>query len=111
TPQDRVYLVHGHPTLNGFALMPKSASLFRVPSILDYEPLVTRRYAEFSVMLRAGVPVRSLTDFLVLGPEPTPGFRRRLLDLAAVRYLIVAPQFAADVGRLEPPLAHLADAG
>jgi len=110
TAQDRVYLVHEHPTASGFTFMAKTASLFRVPDILDYEPLLTQRYADFSLMLRVGMRVRSLSDILLRGPEPGPGFSRRLLDLTAARYLIVAPRFVPTIEQMAPPLTHLRDA-
>ena len=84
--QDRVYLIPDHATKTEFAFMAKTASLVRVPSILDYEPLVTHRYADFSVLMRAGAHARTLEDVLVRGPEPTDGFHQRLLDLTAARY-------------------------
>ena len=104
SPQDRVYLIPDHATKTEFAFMAKTASLVRVPNILDYEPLVTRRYADFSALMRAGSHARTLEDVLRRGPEPTDGFRRRLLDLTAARFLIVAPRFADAVEAIEPPL-------
>jgi len=105
--QDRVYLVHDQPMLNRFTFMAKTASLLRIPAILDYEPLVTRRYAEFSVMMRAGARVPGLRAFLWRGPDPKPAFRRSLLDLTAARFVIVAPRFASAVAGITPPLRRL----
>ena len=109
--QDRVYLVHEHPAATEFAFMAKTASLLRIPDILDYEPLVSRRYADFAAMLRAGVHARGLADVLRRGPEPTASFRRRLLDLSAVRYVVAAPRLAAAVEAIDPPLPALGGGG
>ena len=110
--QDRVYLVHDQPMANRFTFMAKTASLLRLPAILDYEPLVSRRYAEFSVMMRAGTRVPRLSAFLWRGPEPKPLFRRALLDLTAARFVIASPRFAAAVAGITPPLRRLyTDAG
>ena len=107
SPQDRVYLVPDNPTATQFAFTAKTASLLRIPAILDYEPLVSRRYAELSVMLRSGARVRSLNDVLLRGPEPRPAFSRRLLDLTAARFVVASPRFADAVGAIAPPLRAL----
>ncbi|HLY36622.1 MAG TPA: YfhO family protein [Candidatus Binatia bacterium] len=97
TPQERVYLA---PTASAdappFGLMQKTASLFRLPSIFDYQPEVVRRYAEFFVMLRRGQPMASLNDVLfAFGGWFPAGFNRRLLDLTASRYVVASA--ASDV--------------
>jgi len=104
SPQDRVYLVPDSPAATGFRFTAKTASLLRVPAILDYEPLVSRRYAELSVMLRSGARVRTLNDVLMRGPEPRPAFRRRLLDLTAARFVVASGRFADAVSGITPPL-------
>lgn len=87
TAEDRIYIVHRHPNFN---LMPKSASLFQVPSIQDYEPQPTRRSAEYNTMMRTGRRLTSLNDYYYPGARQfAPGFRKRLLDLAGARYVVV----------------------
>jgi len=102
--QDRVYLVHGHPS---FALEPKTASLFRVPSIQNYEPQPTQRAAEYFVMLLSGRIMERIGEFYypLSGPMP-PGLHRRLLDAAAVRYIVAdaAVDHTQDVMRPPPQL-------
>jgi hypothetical protein len=102
-PEDRVYLM----TDRGYAFMQKSASLYRLPSVLDYEPLASRRFAEFSVMLRGGGQMRSLNDFNLRGPQLPDGFSRRLFDLSAARYVIAAARYRPDLERIRPPLRPL----
>jgi hypothetical protein len=87
TAQDRVMLLGGHGDL---ALLPKSASLFRLPSIYDYEPQVSRTYADYVTWMRTGSRMQSILAWYypIDGPLPK-GFRRRLFDLTAARYVLV----------------------
>lgn len=57
--QDRSYFVYRH---RDFSFMPKSAQLFGLPTVQDYEPQPGRRHAEFHTMLRTGVPLWSLNQ-------------------------------------------------
>ena len=101
SPQDRAYLVHQHAN---FAVQPKSAALFRLPSIQDYEPQPTQRYAEYFTLLRTGQMMRNLNDvYLPLQGLMPRGFNRRLFDLAAARYLLVDPKVDA-TEIMKPPL-------
>jgi hypothetical protein len=85
TAQDRISIVY-RPAR--YRLMPKSASLFGVPAVLDYEPAPTRRSAEYAYMMRIGVPMRDLNSFYygggLLSPLPGP-----LLNLTAARYVLI----------------------
>ena len=104
TPQDRAYFIFRHPFGTGFRLILKSASLFDVPTIGDYEPQMSRRYAEYSVMMRLGRPMASLNDVLYVNSWTPPGLNRRLLDLSAVRYLLVDPAVDNTAAVMQPPL-------
>jgi hypothetical protein len=84
-PQDRVYQVG---KTGDFSLEAKSASVFGLSSITDYEPQTSERYAEYFVMLFYGRPMRRPDDFTFHRAGELPRVRR-LLDLAAVRYLIL----------------------
>ncbi len=92
TAQDRVLLM---PSL-AFAPSPqvgfeaRTATVLRVPSLSDYETLPGRRFAEYLTMMRRGTSLGGLTDYYSPFPWVTPGVRRRLLDLASVRYLIAS---------------------
>lgn len=86
TPQDRVALF---PRTVDFSFMEKTATVFRFPAISDYEPQVTRRYADYFALMRTGRPVTKLGDVLYAGLQwLSPLTRRRLLDLTASRYLV-----------------------
>src|SRR5262249_21704597 len=103
----RSYIVADDPQANRFALMQKTASLFGVPTITDYEPQTAQRFAEFLVMMRTGTPMRSLNAFYYATRGwMAPGFNRNLLDLAAGRY-VLADQNADHVAQvLFPPPAR-----
>ena len=104
SPQDRIFLVPASPVSTGFSFIAKTASLLRVPAIWDYEPLVSRRYAEFSVMLHRAAIVRNLNDAFLHGFGPQLVSSRRLLDLTATRFVVASPRFADAVSRIRPPL-------
>jgi hypothetical protein len=91
SPQERVHLVGPHPQRTGFAFMPKSATLFDVPSTHDYEPLTTQRWAEYLVRMRKGVPMRSVADFNLAFAWVTPSMSRQLLDRTAARWVLAEP--------------------
>jgi hypothetical protein len=106
TPQDRAFFVYRHMD---FSLMPKTASLLSIPVVQDYEPQAARRYAEYFVLMRTGAPLRDLNDFYY----PTeytvaPRFRKRLLDLAAGRYVVAAAPVDNTSQVITPPLYPLA---
>ena len=84
TPQDRVYVVWDD--LRDFSLMAKTPALFGLPSVTDYEPEISLRYAEFYVLMRSGRPMANLNDFYYV--RSTSRFRRRLLDLTGARYIV-----------------------
>lgn len=87
TAQDRVMIV-GRP--GDYSLMPKSGMLFAVPDVFDYEPQVSRSYAEFFTYMRTGRAMQRLDDwywiFRRLLPETV---QPHLLDMMATRYLLV----------------------
>jgi hypothetical protein len=85
--QERVHFIHENLD---FALMPKTASLFQVHSLDDYEPQPSRRSGAYIVMMRAATQMTSLNQYYYpMAQNFRPWFRKRLLDLAAVRYLLV----------------------
>src|SRR5437762_13204369 len=84
--QERVYVVNRRVWVHDFSLIPKTASLLRIPSTVDYEPLLSERYAGFSMRMRTGRVLRSRNDAIYM-PELGPGYSRRLLDLSATRYV------------------------
>jgi hypothetical protein len=88
TPQDRLIIVGAQPALG---LMPKSATLFALPSIHDYDSLAAQRYAEYFTFLRTGRAMRDYEDWYWLFGKLLPAsLRRPLFDQTAARYVIVA---------------------
>ena len=85
TPLDRMFQ---HADRLDFSVTQKSASLFDVPSIVDYEPLTSRRYADLYVMAAFNDELSSVTQFNFASPSPF--VNRPLLNLLAARWLILS---------------------
>jgi hypothetical protein len=92
TPQDRVLIV-GAPSGSNvdYAMTHKVASLYRLPSIFDYEGQPSLRYAQYFTFMRTGRPLARVHDWydLYFWPVLPAGLKRPLLDLTAARYVIV----------------------
>jgi hypothetical protein len=89
TPQDRVLVVGAQSGFNvDYALTFKVASLYRLPSIFDYEGQAPLRYAQYFSFMRTGRPLARVHDWYNLWPILPAGLKRPLLDLTAARYLI-----------------------
>jgi hypothetical protein len=104
------------------ALALKLATRYGLRAINDYEPLSTRRHAEYFTYLSEGSPRMARPPWLFSGSvgtlESPPGVaaaatRRRLLDLAALRFFLLpagraasaADAFVRDSGfRPAPPI-------
>ena len=98
---DRVWLFTGLPPVD---LSPKLPTLFGVRSFDDYEPLVTRRHGEYMTYLWDGATEPSRPPYMFAGylntldpprGRPDPAERRRLVDLAAVRLIVLPPHVAS----------------
>lgn len=84
TLQNRYYHVGRHPD---YSMMPKSASIFHVPSITDYETQAAKRYAAFFVRLNHDRTMRTINDFYYrIDPAPR---NLHLLNLAATRFVLL----------------------
>jgi hypothetical protein len=98
TLQDRMYQYGKHPD---YALMPKSGSVFGLPSIADYEPQTSERYATFYVRMMDGIRMETFNQFI---------FRLNLVPRVLSLFNLVATRFVV-VGRngqaLTPSLAAL----
>lgn len=86
------------PGLGKYSLPPKLPTLTRLRSISDYELLSLRRQHEYFVFLSEGIlraprgSESSVVSSLSAPPgQQPPATRRRLLDLAGVRFMIVPP--------------------
>jgi len=91
TVNDRVFLIGRQVGLDvDWGLIAKSATLFRVPAIFDYEPQASLRYAQYFTYMRLGRPMTSVYDWYRFYEGLMPlTFNRRLFDLTAARYLVV----------------------
>jgi hypothetical protein len=98
TPHDRV-LTLGPPA--DFSVMPKSASLFGVASLSDYEPLASGRYARLFVRLYGDQKLVRTRQFIF--PRLGPQLNRPLLNLTAGRYLLAKGNRALEVVRRARP--------
>lgn len=87
TPQDRIQL--GLPAKHDAALLDKTAMLFEMPGIGDYEMEISQRYAEYLTMLRHNALMGSVNDVHFPGPWNPRTIAWPLVHLAAARYLIV----------------------
>jgi hypothetical protein len=83
TPQERVHLARPHAD-PGF--QDKTATLFGLRAVTDYENQVTHRYAEYQVAMLQGQPLLTVNQVYFPGLWPQ-SIQWRLVDLAAVRYL------------------------
>jgi hypothetical protein len=87
TPQDRVHLERPH---DDASFQDKTAMLYGLRAITDYEMQVTHRYAEFLVMLLLGQPLTTVNQVYFTRLWPL-AVQWPLVDLVAARY-IVLPQ-------------------
>ncbi|HEY2776029.1 MAG TPA: YfhO family protein [Candidatus Binatia bacterium] len=87
TPQDRFVSVGVHLD---YSNADKAATIFDLPSISDYEPQTSQRYAELIYYLAAKRKLTSIGDFY-FGWVALPG-ARNLFDLLATRYVLWDPQ-------------------
>ena len=108
--QDRVFIVSDVQSLNRFDLLQKTATILRVRDIHDYDALLGRRHVEYITTMWQGVAVNSLDD-LFSKHLVTGGFRRRLLDLAAVRYVVSPPSDPILAWGLDLPAVPTGDPG
>jgi len=88
SPFDRVAIVGG--ALPDFAAMPKSATLFSLPAIYDYEPQMSLRYVQFFSWMRSGRGMRNVADWYWVHDDLLPRtLRRPLFDLTAAKFIAV----------------------
>lgn len=103
SPQDRVQFVL--PSARHEArLQEKTAMLFQLPALTDYELQLSQRYAEYGTMMRRSQQLSSLNQVTFPGPWNLASMSWPLVDLAAGRYLIVDKSHQRDLdpdGRLQ----------
>jgi hypothetical protein len=98
TPQDRIFQYDAVPALS---MGPKSASIFGVPSITDYEPLTSQRYADLWVRLIFDSESSSSNMFSATSGRPLRN--RPLMNLLATRYVVSGPDGPPVEQWLRPP--------
>ena len=99
TKQDRIYQISDFSDL---AMQAKSPTIFDTPSITDYEPQTSRRYAELYIRMMRDEPMTSLNQFyfqMVKIPK-----NRGLLNLTGTRYVVGDVSAAELAGLGDPPL-------
>lgn len=104
TAQDRVFLMPDVASAFRIDFAARTATVLRLPNFSDYETLPGRRFAEYLTMLRKGEPFSGMMDAYWPFPWLTPNVRRRLLDLASVRYLVASPSVEVDKVLDVPPV-------
>jgi hypothetical protein len=87
TPQDRVHLAL--PDKHDPTLLDKTAMIFGLRAISDYELQLSRRYAEYLTMLRRGELLRNVNQVHFPHPWHPSHVVWPLVNLAAGRYLII----------------------
>jgi len=97
TLQDRMHQFGKHPD---YSIMPKSALVFGIPSILDYEPQTSRRYAEVFVRMMDNAHMASINQYLYRFNDVPRTLA--LYNLLASRFLVVEEHGQA----IDPQLAH-----
>lgn len=90
TAQDRIFIAGKHRDLS---LMAKSASIFRVPTVFDYQPQTSRTYAEYFMKMLRGGELRRSDAIMYAGARgwflEGRFFKRPLFDLIAARYVVI----------------------
>jgi hypothetical protein len=87
TPQDRLFINSSLSSIMDLGLVTKTATMMRMPDVYDYEPLLGQRLANYFGAMWHGSPVIRAED-VTASPTVLAGFRARLSDLAAVRYIV-----------------------
>lgn len=91
TAQDRLLIMPNLRSELGAWLMRRTSTVLGVRNFSHYEALPLRRHMEYLVMMRVGTPFRGFVDQLATIDWFTEGFRPRLVDVAAIRYLVTPP--------------------
>ncbi|HVM97232.1 MAG TPA: YfhO family protein [Candidatus Acidoferrales bacterium] len=107
TRQDRIYIIGQNLD---FSLIVKAASIFSVPSMDDYEPQTSQRYAELFVRMLYDVPMMSI-NMHVFRLRQVPA-NRALFDLTAARFVVADTRARGNIsGAMQPPLSPLWENG
>jgi len=72
------------------SLVQKTASVVQMPDVYDYEPLLGHRLIDYVTTMWLGGPVNSVEE-MTTQPTVKGGYRHRLFDVAAIRYVVTTP--------------------
>src|SRR5262245_28856284 len=87
TAQDRIFAITDGASVTSLSLVQKTGTVLRVQELHDYEPLLGRRFSDYTAaMWRGAAPVTTAEDFERAVAATV--FHRRLLDLASIRYVM-----------------------
>jgi hypothetical protein len=111
TAQDRFLIMPSFSSEVGVWLMRRTSTVLGLRNFSHYEALPLRRYMEYLVMMRTGTPFRRYTDYIFTIGWFLPGFRPRLLDVAAVRYLVMPSDGDTVAQNADLPRVATADDG
>jgi hypothetical protein len=106
TPQDRINIEQSMKSILDLSLVQKTAGLMRVPDVYDYEALLGGRLVDYVTTMWQGGPVNSV-EAMTVWPTVQGGYRPRLFDLAAVRYVVTPPSSRFAAAGLELPPAPM----
>jgi len=87
TPQERIDIEQSMPSMITLNLMQKTATIMQVPGINDYENLLGSRLVDYVAAMSVGGAVTNAEDIQRFRPEKE-GWRPRLFDVAAIRYVV-----------------------
>ena len=86
--QERLYLIPNLRSELAGDFMRRTSTVLGLQNFSHYEALPARRQLEYELMLRAGTLGRTFADQFVAMFGLTEDYRPRLLDVAAIRYLV-----------------------
>jgi hypothetical protein len=110
TPQDRAFIGSSLSSVFDLGLVTKTATVMRVPDVYDYEPLVGARLANYFSAMWHGTPILSGDD-LTTRTTVLAGFRSRLSQVAAIRYVVTPGPPRFFTGDLDLSPVDTGDAG
>lgn len=105
TAQDRTLFYPTPKSLMSLGLMHKSASLMGIKELYDYDALMVSRIVDYYNMMHQGEALHSIDE--IGRSDGARGFRPRLLNLAAARYVVTVP--ATKVVEQGVPLTRLGE--
>ena len=93
--QDRALIASSLSSMYDLGVLTKTATIARIPDVYDYEPLVGHRLGNYYSAMWHGSPIVS-GEAVLTAPTVVAGYRSRLSEAAAVRYVVspATPRFS-----------------